>query len=152
MRVCTICKEERADEDFTKRGNSYRNQCKVCTNDGAKASRKRILEANPEKVRYQEWSRNLMRLYKMTPEDWLELYNRQKGVCYYCGEPETSKYMNTDTVKRLAVDHDHRCCPGQKSCGKCIRHLLCKSCNTLLGLLETKTNIVRKMNDELHIF
>jgi hypothetical protein len=32
-----------------------------------------------------------------------------------------------------AVDHDHRCCPGNYSCGNCIRGVLCRGCNTALG-------------------
>lgn len=31
------------------------------------------------------------------------------------------------------VDHDHECCPGTTACGKCVRGLLCRGCNTLLG-------------------
>lgn len=152
MRTCTICKKDKPEEEFARRGSGYRNQCRLCVNKGAQESRKRIYESNPEKIRHQEWARNLMRLYKITPEQWIALYESQNKVCYYCGNPETSKYMDTNTVKRLAVDHDHRCCPGQKSCGRCVRHLLCKSCNTLLGLLELRTDVVRKMNAELNIF
>lgn len=28
------------------------------------------------------------------------------------------------------VDHDHKCCSGDKSCGKCVRGILCPGCNT----------------------
>lgn len=48
----------------------------------------------------------------------------QEGACAACGTVPGPK------AKRLAVDHDHKCCPGPTSCGKCIRGLLCYSCNT----------------------
>lgn len=39
-------------------------------------------------------------------------------------------------VPLLVVDHDHACCPGDHSCGKCVKGLICFDCNTALGLLR----------------
>jgi len=34
------------------------------------------------------------------------------------------------------VDHDHACCPGRYTCGKCVRGILCRACNSALGMLR----------------
>jgi hypothetical protein len=36
----------------------------------------------------------------------------------------------------LHIDHDHQCCPGGYSCGKCVRGALCGRHNVYLGHLE----------------
>lgn len=74
---------------------------------------------------------NLKRDYNMTPEEWDDIFERQGGRCAICREPSVGQ--------RLAIDHDHHCCPvptqrsGGGTCGKCTRGLLCFSCNRALG-------------------
>lgn len=40
------------------------------------------------------------------------------------------------TVQTWSVDHDHACCPGEKTCGECVRGILCRGCNHGLGNFE----------------
>lgn len=74
--------------------------------------------------------RYVQKTYGLAPGQYAALYEAQGGLCAICG-PKTGRNGST---KRLAVDHDHACCPGPKSCGKCVRGLLCLGCNKLLGL------------------
>jgi hypothetical protein len=67
-------------------------------------------------------ARHVERTYGISAEIYWKLYRLQGGKCYICR-------ISTGKAKRLAVDHDHRCCPGPKSCGKCIRGLACGHCN-----------------------
>lgn len=67
--------------------------------------------------------------YGLTDEQYLAKLEAQGGVCGACGEPANPEV-------RLHVDHDHKCCPGQNTCGQCVRDLLCTYCNLLVGRLE----------------
>jgi hypothetical protein len=80
-------------------------------------------------------SGNLKR-FNLTVEDYIDLEKSQNGVCAICKDPEMNK-------RRLSVDHDHSCCPGSGSCGKCIRGLLCSNCNTFLGNAKDNIEILK---------
>lgn len=60
----------------------------------------------------------------------------QRGTCGLCDRP-LSMRKKTGNVGGYGIDHDHRCCPGPASCGKCVRDLLCTGCNTRLGAVES---------------
>lgn len=100
------------------------------------AYREKVLSAGrlrrkqkPELVRNQERANKLRFKYKITAEKYDEMLKAQGGVCALCKKPPNKI--------RLAVDHDHACCPQQKkSCGKCVRGLLCFTCNRWMGYVE----------------
>lgn len=69
---------------------------------------------SPEKAR-----RQTLKVHGITPQKYNEMLEYQEGTCAICGQPPERR--------RLAVDHDH--VTGQ------IRGLLCRNCNTALGLV-----------------
>ncbi|MGK5677489.1 endonuclease domain-containing protein [Actinoplanes sp. URMC 104] len=66
--------------------------------------------------------------HHLDPETFREMVVAQGGACAICG------YVAAD--RPLLIDHDHACCPGKHSCGRCVRSLLCAGCNGFLGVLE----------------
>ena len=60
------------------------------------------------------------------------LYYEYDGKCAICGTTDP----NTGKGAAFHVDHDHRCCPGRTSCGKCVRGILCQLCNRIIGMLH----------------
>lgn len=142
---CSRCREDKAISDFPARTNAgrpayctlcqrewhkeYREKNRSRVNELARSQRLSRIQREPEKYREADIRRNLKALYNITPEQYDEMLEAQGGVCGICGKPPMGS-------RRLAVDHDHRCCPGSKSCGECVRGLLCGSCNPKLGFYE----------------
>lgn len=74
------------------------------------------------------WRRRIRHHYNIDESEYFRLLELQGGHCAMC--PATS----TDVHRPyLSVDHDHSCCPGDRSCGKCIRGLVCGRHNHMLG-------------------
>lgn len=85
---------------------------------------------------------NLYR-YGLDALAYLDMLNRQGGGCAICGGQSIDG-------NSLHVDHDHSCCPAKKrSCGKCVRGLLCSGCNQALGLMRDRPDLLRKAADYL---
>jgi hypothetical protein len=70
-----------------------------------------------------------LRGYGLTPTQYEKLLEMQGGGCAICGKAPLPD-------QTLPVDHDHSCCPGAKTCGKCVRGLLCHNCNLGIGYLK----------------
>lgn len=137
----------------------------LATRDGARVARRRVCHApgcdNPKRfgrgVRYcsdecrraamlgtkreqsaawrdghprESRTRHLWSRYRLTPEDIASRLLAQDGGCAICDQPFSDS-------TGWHVDHDHSCCPGRKSCGDCVRGLLCGRCNrNVLPVIE----------------
>lgn len=143
-RTCSKCGVEKSIEDFYKHPNykdGRKKQCKRCELDALAERRKdpevrERINANARRRRAVDEGRfernrrhDLWRTYRLTPEGYDELLASQGGGCAICHAVEPGGNG------RFHVDHDHRCCDGKKSCGECIRGLLCSRCNVGIGML-----------------
>lgn len=90
-----------------------------------------------ERKRRKEYSRRvydpaknreekLVRYFKMTQTDYDKMFSEQGNACLICKSKTSGK-------KGFAIDHDRNCCPGIKTCGNCVRGILCSYCNVGLG-------------------
>lgn len=96
--------------------------------------------AETDRRREVNWVRHIFTTYRLTAVQYWLIYAKQKGACAICartrGRPEHPGPKDR-RKKRLAVDHDHRCCPTTPTCGKCTRGLACTMCNKrVLGHLR----------------
>ena len=122
-----ICKECRKEPRYLKH-----SRCQVCFNKhrmGKRDVEKTNAQNRASLARNKETRRRyLYRLnYNITDIIYNEILESQGFACAICRTPESELKL------KLSVDHDHLCCPGRTSCGKCIRGLLCNICNLSLG-------------------
>lgn len=121
LKYCHDCKSYLTAEEFPKNSSKP---------DGLHSSCKKCHGSRQKSYSGKSFGSNLKR-YQMTVDDYYEMLADQGGVCKGCKKPETAIYQGQ--VKSFAVDHDHSCCSGRGSCGKCIRGLLCQRCNLMEG-------------------
>lgn len=107
------------------------NYCKPCKAEYTTEWRTKNIE------RVRELSR--INHYHLTDEQFKTLLEAQTGQCAIC------RVLFTSTNVPY-VDHDHSCCSTQKTCGRCIRGLLCNTCNTTLGRVERRPGWIESMN------
>lgn len=118
----------------------YVAECKPCVIERTKAYSKNATPEQREARKSRSRSRyrddpqaykahQLKHFYGLTLEQFRDMEQAQGGGCAICGSPPTEG-------RSLAVDHDHRCCPGKRSCGICVRELLCRRCNLGIELFD----------------
>lgn len=132
MKTCTKCREERPSEAFPRdssRRDGRHPYCKECRYLAERSSPEQVEKKREYQRKYNAANRDRIRAYfRMRDHGIAEVPD---GPCAICG-----------TVGRLAVDHDHSCCPGARSCEKCRRGLLCLNCNTALGHFEDNVGLL----------
>lgn len=92
------------------------------------------------KLSYRLWS-----TYKLSWERYSHFLQVQNNKCAIC------KTSDIGRNSRFDIDHDHYCCPGRKSCGECVRGLLCSSCNSILAVFGDDFERIRSAIEYLSV-
>lgn len=126
------CQVEDCDRKHYAHDYCERHYNNVRTYDTDKRPRCAVVGCDRAAISLKACSRHYGQLntYQLTVERLNEIFS---GGCDLCGE-----YV------KLFVDHDHSCCPGDKSCGDCVRGGLCQHCNTGLGYFKDSTTRLRR--------
>jgi len=146
IKNCPKCKNDLNVSFFNKsnRRDGYQTYCRECHNfiqrekylNDPMQKVKRQIRANRRKERDPLVQRRaeLKRLYGITLEDYVEMFDNQNGVCAIC-------FQECKTKNSLSVDHDH-------ITGK-VRGLLCNACNRAIGMLGDNAENLRRAADYL---
>lgn len=133
---CSGCKQSKPIDAFGIRKD--RNQRLPRCRDCMKAARRAWYRQNREYVAayqrdYESRTRRRAHLkkYGITPDDFDELMIIQSGACAACGGSQTYVAVHLD------VDHCH-------VTGR-VRGLLCRRCNTAIGLAKESPTLLREL-------
>jgi hypothetical protein len=120
MRSCRDCSETKPLTQFPdykdiKGVVRQRLVCRSCFNA--------MVRSQPSQTKEAKKAAGIKHVYGLTMEQYYELI---KDGCEVCG-----------THEKLCIDHDHSCCPARtKTCGNCIRGVLCDRHNRAEGMLK----------------
>ena len=158
MKKCSKCGVEQEISFFHRqktKPDGRHNWCKTCRNLTLAEYRENNRESIRERQRIQQQSRRknnpdavknskLRDAHNISLEDYKRVLGEQHGKCAICGDVNGRIDPRTGRPMMLSVDHDHRCCDGKNSCGKCFRGLLCNRCNMGLGHFDDDLQLVIK--------
>ncbi len=117
---CVTCSDWKPESDFHKAKNCKDGFASTCIT----CARKKY--AHKQRQRHG-----------LTEDDFVAIVEAQGGKCV-CG-----------SLDPVAIDHDHRCCPGKYGCRRCVRGILCQPCNSILAFARDSPHTLRRLADYL---
>lgn len=137
VRGCAIVTKIKTCKDCTAEGRTGKPL--AAPHPGPRCHRHNQAKKRAGKARAAETRH--VNIYGLQPGQYEAILEAQGGGCGFCYRPPRAG------GRRLAVDHDHSCCPGKSSCGKCVRGLLCWTCNKFSEHIADSQLVVAKMVD-----
>ena len=120
-KMCRACLEWKPEDCFTRvarRSDGLEGRCREC----------------------MRWD-GILSKFNLTRQEYEDKLEGQAGTCAICKKVPT-KGVN------FHIDHDHACCDRiGRSCGECVRSLLCWGCNVALGALQDSPELLRAAAD-----
>lgn len=138
---CPKCEVE--TERFRSARGSH-GACKRCQATARSTEEHKVVRRAYRKKRYPQdreiiLARHRESQYGLVAGQFAVMLRVQAGRCAIC------RQMPSAESRGLHVDHDHSCCTSHaKSCGKCVRALLCDKCNTGLGKFRDSPELLRR--------
>lgn len=102
---------------------------------------KRWQDENADRLAFLNFKSSILRKYGLSYESYVKLLDQHGNACAICKSSE-----------KLCIDHDHECCPSSRTCGKCVRGILCNSCNTMLGMCNDKVEVLKNAIEYLDVY
>lgn len=134
-RVCRTCRNLNA----IKFRGKYKERVRAWHKQNYEKNSTKIIEY---KKRYRAEGRHKTAQYKLS-KPFYEMLKDQTNECAACHRPK-------EDGETFFVDHDHSCCPTNNDvCGKCVRGLVCRNCNTALGFVKDSKEHLQQLIDYL---
>lgn len=131
VKNCPRCGETKPSTEFYVRGGNRAGElssyCRACTCTYVKT--RPYYGQTDGRTPAKRHRENIRWRYKLTVGEYEALLEAQGHACAICYKPDRRGF-------RLSVDHDRSCCPSDRSCGDCVRGLLCNDCNKGLGAFK----------------
>lgn len=140
MKTCTKCKLEKPLEAFHKGATT--TMCKECKK--AYDIQYRPVWNKKPYSRISRYKSHLKKRYSITLEELVTIYESQGGGCAICNKALPHPADEQGDKWQSNIDHDHNCCPTDTTCGNCIRGLLCRDCNLMLGHAKDSHETLKK--------
>jgi hypothetical protein len=134
---CVKCGGWKEPEKFSLSPRMRRGRhswCHGCMAAGAKAKMANMTKAQREavlahrRVTGAKWSR------EWRAKNFERSAQSSRKYRYGLTQDQYDQRVGGQGGDHLHVDHDHTCCSGRRTCGKCLRSLVCWHCNLIMGL------------------